>query len=137
MASFTNYAWQQIHLKMKDGSGTIPTSYYAAMFKVTPALDGTGGTEVDSAVNTWYARQALTLGTPSLSGRSIANSAVSTFHASAPDAISGNIVSLGWYDASTSGNLWLIMPLTTPLTVGIGSLVSFPVGQLIHEGLTT
>ena len=57
MASFTNYACQQIHLMMKDGSGTIPTSYYAAMFKVTPALDGTGGTEVDPLVNTWYARQ--------------------------------------------------------------------------------
>jgi len=137
MASWSNYAINQIHLEMKDGTGTIPTTYYAAMFKVTPALDGTGGTEVDSAVNTWYARQALTLAAPSLSGRSIANSVACTFHASAPDAISGNIVSLGWFDAATAGNLWLIQPLTTQLSVGIGSQVIFPIGQLIHEVLST
>lgn len=137
MASWTNYAIQQIHLEMKDGSGTIPSTYYAAMMKTTPALDGTGGVEVDSAVNTWYARQALTLAAPSLSGRSIANSAVCTFTASAPDAISGNILSLVWYDALTSGNAWLIMPLTTVITVGIGTPVSFPIGQLIHEVLST
>jgi hypothetical protein len=136
MASLSNYAVQQLHLEMKDGSGTIPTTYYAAAMKVMPGLDGTGGTEIDAAVNTWYARQAVTLGTPSLAGRSIANSAIINWASSAASAVSGNVVGLCLYDALTSGNLWLLSPFTNAITVGLASPLSIPVGQFINE-LTT
>ena len=83
MAALTNYAVQQINLEMKDGTGTIPSTYYAAAMKVMPGLDGTGGTEIDPGVDTWYARQAVTLDTPSLAGRSMANAAAIEWTASA------------------------------------------------------
>ena len=38
MASWLNYACYQIHLELKDGSGTIPTTFYAAL--MTPRLFG-------------------------------------------------------------------------------------------------
>lgn len=137
MASLTNYAVQQLNLEMKDGSGTIPTTFYAALMKTSPALDGTGGVEVDSGVNTWYARIAATMDTVSLSGRSLSNTSAILFTASAADAVSGNIVSLCIFDALTSGNCWFILPLTTQMAIGIGSLVNFPIGQAVVEFTTT
>jgi hypothetical protein len=136
MAFMMNYACQQFFLEAKDGTGVIPTTYYIALMKTSPALDGTGGVEVDSAVNTWYARQAVTWAAPSLSGRNMANSVAVTHAASAASAISGNIVSLVAFDALTSGNAWFLMPLTTQLSVGLASLVQFPIGQIVLEFTT-
>lgn len=137
MASFSNYAVQQIHLEMKDGTGTIPSTYYAAAMKVMPALDGTGGTEIDSGVDTWYARQTVTFDTPSLAGRSMTNSAEITWTASSLTAVSGNIVGVVLYTASTAGNAWLILPATNHISVGIGSPLKAAIGQLVSEFTTT
>lgn len=139
MASLTNYAVQQFHLEMKDGSGTIPTTYYACAMKVMPGLDGTGGTEIDPAVNTWYARQAITYGTPSLAGRSMASGAEISFTSSAASAVSGNVVGIAVSDSGTvgAGNFWLLDPATNPITVGIGSPLKIATGQLVNEFTTT
>lgn len=139
MAALTNYAVQQINLEMKDGTGTIPSTYYAAAMKVMPALDGTGGTEVDPGVNTWYARVAVTLDTPSLAGRSMANADEISWHSSAPDAITGNIVGTVLYDDATygMGNAWVLAPATNQISVGIGSPLKIAVGQLVIEYPTT
>jgi hypothetical protein len=137
MASFTNYAVQQIHLEMKDGTGTIPTAYFAAAMKVMPGLDGTGGTEIDSAVNTWYERESITFATPSLAGRSMANSAEISWTSSAATAVSGNIVGVVIYDDITAGNAWLLLPATNQIAVGIGSPLKAAIGQLVSEFTTT
>lgn len=137
MASLSNHAVQQFHLEMKDGTGTIPTSYYAAAMKVMPGLDGTGGTEIDSAVNTWYARQAITYASPSLAGRSMANSAEISWTASAASAVTGNIVGVVVYDHATAGNPWLILPATNVISVGLGSPLKAAIGQLVSEFTTT
>jgi hypothetical protein len=137
MASFTNYAVQQIHLEMKDGTGTIPTTYYAAAMKVMPGLDGTGGTEIDLAVDTWYARQAVTFATPSLAGRSMASSAEIVWTSSSLTAVSGNIVGVVLYSAVTAGNAWLLLPATNQIAVGIGSPLKAAIGQLVSEFTTT
>lgn len=137
MASFTNYAVQQIHLEMKDGTGTIPTTYYAAAMKVMPGLDGTGGTEIDSGVDTWYARQAVTFGAPSLAGRSMANSAEIVWTNSAGTTVSGNIVGVVLYTASSGGNAWQLLPATNQISVGSGSPLKAAIGQLVSEFTTT
>lgn len=129
-AIYTDYAVQQFLKEMRDGSGTIPTSYWAALFTTTPNLAGAGGVEVSVG---WYSRQPLTYAAPS--GRSMANSAAVTFTSSAASAIPSDVVSLGIFDddGSPSGNLWIILPLTVPLSVGIGSQVIYPIGQIIQE----
>lgn len=132
----SNYAVQQIFLEIKDGSGTFPGTLYAALYTVAPGLDGSGGTEIDSGTHTWYARQAVTWGTPSLAGRTVANSAAVNFTNSAASA-PGNVTHIGLMTASTSGNLWRLMQLTTPISIGIGSKVEFPIGQIVMEQKTT
>jgi hypothetical protein len=133
-ASLTTFAVNQILLEMKDGTGTIPTTFYAALFSTTPGIDGTGGVEISSGAHTWYGRQDATLDT--ISGRTIANTSAVTFTNSAGSA-AGTMLSLGLLDASTSGNLWWILPLTTPLTIGVGSQVNFPAGQIVAEFTST
>ena len=133
-AIITNYAVQQFMLEMKDGSGTIPTSFYLAAYKVLPAVtltSGLGGTEIDSAVNTWYARQAITLGSPS--GRTQANTNTITFTNNAASAVSGAIVGCAVVDHLTAGNVWIVLPGTTSITVGLGSQLIVPIGQMIME----
>ena len=135
MAVWLNYALQQIHLEMKDGSGTIPTTYYACAMKVMPANDGTGGTEIDPAVDTWYARKAITFDTPSLAGRSMANAAEIVWTSSSLTAVSGNIVGVCVSDNSTvgAGNFWWALPATNAITVGIGSPLKAAIGQLYSQ----
>lgn len=133
-ATLTDYGVNQILLEMKDGSGTIPTTFYAALFSVTPALDGTGGTEINSATHAWYERQAATMDT--ISGRTLANLSAVNFTNSAATA-PGTMLSLGLFDALTVGNLWWVLPLTTPLVIGVGSQVNFPIGQIVAEFTST
>ena len=136
-AIYTTYAVQQFLNEMKDGSGTIPTSYFAAAYTVAPIIDGgTGGTELSSAgggPHSWYARQALAYATPS--GRTMANSGIITFTSSSPTAVTGNVVALVIADSGTigAGNIWIILPLTSPIAVGIGSQLIFPIGQILQE----
>lgn len=137
MASFTNYAVQQIHLEMKDGTGTIPSTYHAAAMKVMPALDGTGGTEIDSGVDTWYSRKTVTFAAPSLAGRSMATSAEIEWTSSSLTAVSGNIVGVVLYDDPSAGNAWLLLPATNQISVGIGSPLKAAIGQLVSEFTTT
>jgi hypothetical protein len=138
MASMTNYACYQFHLEVFDGSGTFPADFYAALLRANPSLvDGSGASEVDSAVNTWYARQNATMNTASLAGRTLVNTSTVTFDTAADDAVTGAITHIGIYDASTAGNLWFVLPMTSPLTIGIGTPVIFPAGQLVHEFLAT
>jgi hypothetical protein len=139
MASMTNYAGYQLHLEMAlNSSGTIPETYYAALLRASPSLvDGNGGNEVSSATNTWYIRKLITFDTASSAGRTLVNTSTVTFDTAADDAVSGAITHIGVYDAETSGNLWFVLPMTSPLTIGIGTPVIFPAGQLIHEWLAT
>jgi hypothetical protein len=138
MASMTDYAGYQFHLEMVDGSGTIPSTFYVALLRATPSLvTGAGGSEVDSAVNTWYARQLATWDTASSSGRSLSNTSTVQHTAAAASAVSGNITCLGIYDAVTAGNLWFVLPLTSVLTIGLATPVIWPAGQIVHEWLAT
>ena len=131
-AIYTTHAVQQFLLEMKDGTGTIPTSYFASAWLTAPAIDGTGGSEINAGSHSWYARQSLSYASPS--GRSMANSGAITFTNNSPTA-PGTVNALVIADNVTpgAGNLWIILPLTAPITVGIGSQLIFPIGQIVQE----
>ncbi len=135
-AIYTTYAVTQFLNEMRDGTGTIPTSYFAAAYTVTPIINGgTGGTEIPSAgggPHSWYARQALAYASPS--GRTMANSGIITFPTS-NSVVTGNVVALAITDSGTTGggNIWVILPLTSPVAIGIGSQLIFPIGQILQE----
>ena len=43
------------------------------------------------------------------------------------------VVSMRWWDASTSGNAWICTPLTANKTINSGDSVSFPIGGLSFQ----
>lgn len=127
----TNYAVTELLKELKDSSGTFPGTWYVGLFTTAPNSAGSGGVEIAaSPTHTWYARQTLTWAAPS--GRTMSNSNAISFTTSAPTA-PGTVVAIGLFDASTSGNLWHVLTLTTPLVIGVGSVVNFPIGQITQE----
>lgn len=114
MAGFSNY----LELKVLDlifGSTaySVPGTLYAALFTVAPADDGTGGTEVTGGS---YARVSITNNTtnfPNASGgnpSTKSNGTAITFPTATADW--GTVVAMGFYDASSAGNLIAWSPLT-------------------------
>lgn len=138
-AVYSDYAVQQILLRQQDGSGTIPngtTGYYSALFTTPPTLANTGGVELNpSTPSTFYFRLPTTLGTPA--SRTQSNQDTLTFTPGSLIAIANPITHLGLMTAVTGGNLWILLPLATPITVGIGSQVIFPTGQITFNFAAT
>jgi hypothetical protein len=102
---------------LRNTSYTSPATVYVGLYTVAPTDVG-GGTEVTGGS---YARQSVTFSAPA-SG-SVANSGAVTF----PQATAtwGTIVSMGIFDALTSGNLLYYGSLATSKTVDIGDQISF------------
>ena len=114
MAGFTNYAEGKIlDLIFGNTSYSVPATLYCALFTVTPADDGTGGTEVTGGS---YARVAVTNNTTNFPNATLGNPSVKqngtaiTFTTATADW--GTVVGMGFYDASSSGNLIAWSPLT-------------------------
>lgn len=118
-----------------------PATWYVALFTTT-CTDAGPGTEVSTS-GTAYARQAVTAslanwaGTQSAgsttassgTGGTTSNNAAITWTAST--AAWGTILAVGWMDASTAGNRWICIDLTSSLNVsGAGFTVQFAAGQL-------
>lgn len=108
-----------LNLVYKNTAWTPPTTMYGALMTATPSDTG-GGTE---ATGGSYARQALTMGTPSLG--SISNTATITFTAVA----AGTYTHVATYDASTAGNLHHYGALSSPIIANAGSDIVFEVGD--------
>ena len=113
----------------RNTAGTWPSTVYCGLFKTPPILDGSGFVEVTTGDLDAYARVAITFAAPS--GRGISNSAAVLYTNSA--TVPGGtfvVTHFGVFDALTSGNLMAYGALASPLTVGAGSVVNFPIGQL-------
>ncbi|MBP8789686.1 MAG: hypothetical protein KBH41_19915 [Azonexus sp.] len=121
-----------------------PANWYVALYTDT-CTDSGSGTEVSTS-GTAYSRQSVAAslaawaGTQSAgsttassgTGGTTSNNSAITWTAST--ASWGNIQSVGWTDASTAGNRWICIDLTTPLNVsGSGFTVSFSAGQLTFQ----
>jgi hypothetical protein len=127
MSSLTNYSEPKVADNLLgDASITPPSTWYVALFTVMPSAAG-GGTEVSGGS---YARVAVTNNStnfPATSGEIKSNGTDITFPTST--AAWGTIVGIGFYDASTGGNLWLFGALTNPPTMASGDGFRIPAGQ--------
>ena len=118
-----------------------PATWYIALYTDT-CTEGAAGTEVSTS-GTAYARQAVTAGLTQWAGTQSAgsttastgtngttsNNAAITWTQST--AAWGNLQAVGFMDASTAGNRWICINLTSAFNVtGSGITVSLPAASL-------
>lgn len=104
-----------------SGAGTEPSGNAYARVAVTSSLANWAGTQ--SAAST-----TASSGT----GGTTSNNAAITFPTST--GAWGTVQSVRWYDASTAGNSWICINLTSSLSVsGTGFTVSFAAAQLSFQ----
>ena len=121
-----------------------PATWYIALF-TDSCTDAGPGTEVSTS-GTAYGRQGVTASLANWAGTQSAGSTVASSGTggttSNNNAITwtastspwGTIQSVGWMDASTAGNRWICINLTSSLAVsGSGFTVSFAAGQLSFQ----
>lgn len=114
MAGFSDYLEKKL-LDNTFGSTaySVPATLYVGLYTVLPIEDGTGGTEVTGGS---YARVAVTNNTtnfPNATGgnpSTKSNGVAITF--TTATANWGDVIGLGIFDASSSGNLLAFQPLT-------------------------
>lgn len=122
MASFSDYLEDAaLNHIFRNVALTSPTTVYMALFTVAPT-DAGGGTEVTGG---GYARQAVTFGAPS--GGAIANTGAVSF--TATGAAFGAVIAVGFFDASTAGNM-LAWNTITSATINDGDTLNFPIGDI-------
>lgn len=138
-AAWTDYAENKIaDAVFRAQSLGAPATFYIGLDTAT-CNDAGGGTEVTGGS---YARVAVTsslanwAGTQSAgstsassgTGGTTSNNAAITFPT--PSAGWGTVVSMRFWDASSSGNAWVCIALTSSQTINTGNTVSFPTGTL-------
>lgn len=144
-AALTDYAENKVLDALLRGQSIgAPATQYVALFTDT-CTDAGPGTEVSTS-GTAYARQAVTAslanwaGTQATAsttassgtGGTTSNNVAITWTAST--AAWGTIQSVGLMDASTAGNRWVCINLTSSLAVsGTGFTVSFPAASLTFQ----
>lgn len=106
---------------------------YLALYTVAPTK-ATAGTEVVAGGGTPYARQAATFAAY-VSGTGLLNTNAPDFGVAT--VAYGTVVAVAIMDASTSGNMLLFKSLSTPIVVGIGGQVVFPIGSLAFDPAET
>lgn len=105
---------------------TPPATWYLALFTVLPNNSGAGGTEF-----TGVSRLAISNNTTSfnLPASGQLTNAI-TLTVGTPSA-GGIIVGAGFFDASSSGNLYDVFTMLAPLTAVIGVPIVISPGQMI------
>ena len=122
MSSWANYYEEKIIGHMLCGeSFTPPSTFYAALFTANPGEAG-GGTE---ATGGDYARQSCTF---TRSGSVASNAALIEFPTSTADRSA--ITAVGFFDASTSGNMIAYKVLSTSKTYNTGQKLQIAIGSL-------
>lgn len=108
---------------LRNISFTSPANVYVALFTVAPT-DTTNGTEVSDPA---YARQAVTMGSPSGSPSTTTNTNQLDFPIA---TTSYTVVAFAVCDALTGGNQ-LYWNTVTNKTINSGDRYQVPVGQLV------
>jgi hypothetical protein len=104
-----------------------PATIYVELYTAAPSDSG-GGTAVTGGS---YARLAITNNTtnfPNASGGSKTNGTAFTWGAASANW--GTVVAMGFFDASTSGNLLAWADLTVSKAVNSGDIASFPASSI-------
>ena len=103
------------------GNGTEPAGNAYARVAVTASLANLAGTQ----------GAGTTVASSGTGGTTSNNNAI-TFITSSGSW--GTVQAVRWYDASTAGNAWICINLSSPLSVsGTGFTVSFAAGQLTFQ----
>lgn len=122
MSDLSNYLEDaMLNAVFRNTSYTSPATVYVALFTAAPGEAG-GGTEVSGG---GYARKSVTFGAPS--SNIIANTNDVTWTASGANY--GTIVAIGFFDASSGGNLLAYKPVSNQV-VNDGNTYHFPIGNL-------
>lgn len=115
---FTNYAENALADYRRGGGITLPANWYLAFLS---SFDDTGGVEVGGMARFLMPRSLIQWSGTQGQGTTIASNGSS--HTTRNNlalnmgtvASTGTAVAIGFFDASSSGNLWMVYPLTTPL----------------------
>ncbi len=139
--ALTNYAENKIlDATIRAQAIGAPATWYIGLDTVACDEAG-GGTEVATGN---YARVAVTASLANFAGT---QSAGSTAASSGTNGTTSNnnaitwttpnytvtVVSMRWWDASTSGNPWICTNLTSSKTINSGDTVSFPAAGLSFQ----
>lgn len=130
MTELMDYGENQLaEALFRNGTISRPTSWFIALSTTAPNEDGTNITE--PAGN--YARQPVDTGASSewddpAGGGTTQNSLLIEFLAATVSYGSVGYVLL--FDAITGGNAWFWSALDAPVTVDIGEVFRFPIGDL-------
>jgi hypothetical protein len=141
--ALTNYAENKVIDAIVRGQAlAAPATMYMGLATDTCSDAGTGTEPSGNA----YARVAVTSSLANWAGTQSAGSTVASSGTggttsnngaiiwTASSGAWGNLQSVRWYDASTAGNSWICINLTSPLNVsGTGFTVSFAAGQLTFQ----
>lgn len=111
MAALTTYAKNHVLDKLLGNTGTLPTTWYYALFTTVQDTEETATECADAS----YARQIMTFSASS-SG-SIANDVQVLF---SPMTAQQNILSVGLCDSASGGHVWLFENLAALTTVDAG-----------------
>jgi hypothetical protein len=136
--AFTDYAENRLVDALFRGQSLgAPATWYIGLLTAA-CSDSSPGTEVTGGS---YARVAVTASLANFAGTQSAGSTAASSGSSgvtsnnaaitfpAPTANWGPVSHFGWYDASTSGNQWVCVTLTTSKTVNNGDAApSFAIG---------
>ena len=106
---------------LKNTTFTPPTTLYAALFTTSPNVSGTGGIEVSTS-STGYARVPIVSSSANWSGPDAALAYVTINETTfgVPTANWGTVVGVGFYSASTGGDLYFVSSLVTARTINSG-----------------
>lgn len=140
--ALTDYAENKVvDALLRGQSLAAPATFYIGLDTVACTETG-GGTEVSgsnyarvavaSSLANWAGTQSAgsTAASSGTSGTTSNNASI-TFPT--PSATWGTVVSVRWFDASTAGNAWICVTLTTSKTINSGDTVSFPASALSFQ----
>jgi hypothetical protein len=141
-AALTDYAENKIvDAAVRGQTVTFPATWYIGL-DTAACNDAGGGTEVTGGsyarvsvaanMTQWAGTQSAGSTTASSgTGGTTSNNNAITFPT--PTAGWGTVVSVRWWDASTSGNAWICTALSVNKTINSGDNVSFPAGTLTFQ----
>ena len=120
MAGFSDYLETKVLDHVFGGTSyTAPSTLYVALYTAAPSDSG-GGTEVSTS-GTAYARQTITFTT---SGGTTSNTSAVEYSTATGSGF-GTVVSMGIFDAATSGNMLAYGNLTVSKSVSAGDVFRF------------
>ena len=128
MSSMTNTFETSVLNAARGMTQQAPAGIYVGLLLSNPTETGTAGTEVSYS---GYARQSLTLSTPTAEGTTVSCSNTGQLIFPTPTAASGTAMYAAIYDATEGGNMLVYKALPTPIVLTSETSPRFNVGEIV------